>query len=193
MPPRSKIAQLPPDLREWLHKTFVERAFGDIEGITEELNSLMKEAGVAISIGKSAVGEEALKVRRAAESIKAATEHMALIADASRDDADKRSEAVMAMVQDGTFKALMAAREAELVEDPAQRIALMSEAALLIARVSRGRVHQAKHRIDIEARTKAAADKVAKIARTGGLTPDQVKEIRSQIMGIAQQPKGSSA
>ncbi|HRD84468.1 MAG TPA: DUF3486 family protein, partial [Rubrivivax sp.] len=71
---------MPPKLRQWLHRTFVERAFGDITGITEELNALMKEAGVAISVGKSAVGAESLKVRRAQEAIASATRAMQLIA-----------------------------------------------------------------------------------------------------------------
>lgn len=187
MPPVSKVAKLPPELRDWLHRTFVERAFGDIEAITEELNTLMKEAGVAISIGKSAVGVESQRVKRAQESIAASTRAMQLIADTARDDADKRGEALNAIVSEGLFEALLLAREAEVEEDPATRISLMNKAALASARLTTTSVRQRKHRAEVEEKAKAAAAAVTKIARSGGMTPAQVREIRTQILGIAKQ------
>lgn len=192
MPPISKIAQLPPDIRDWLHKTFVDRAFGDIEGITSELNSLMKQAGVAITIGKSAVGAESQKVRRAQESIKAATEAAKVIAESSRDDGDTRSEAVIALIQSEMFEALLLAREAESLEDPIARLAAMSEAAKAASRLTVARVNQSKWRTEVDRRAKAAAEKVAKIAKSGGLKPDQVAEIRRQILGVAKNPTGGA-
>ena len=186
MPPRSKIAQLPPEHREWLHQTFVKRAFGDIEAVTEELNALMKEAGVAISIGKSAVGVESQRVRRAQEAIRATTEAAKLIAESSRDDGDSRSEAAMALIQSEIFEALLQAREAGAIEDPVERMGAMSEAATAIARLSRARVNQSQHRLQVEAKAKAAADAVCKIAKKGGLTPEQIREIRASILGVVK-------
>ena len=186
MPPPSKIAQLPADIREWLHKTFVERAFGDIEDITVELNAMMKQAGVAISIGKSAVGAESQKVKRAQEAIRATTEATKLIAASSRDDGDTRSEAIIAMIQSDMFEALLLAREAEGEVDPIARLAVMSEAAKAASRLTIARVNQSKWSLEVERRAKAAADKVAKIARAGGLKPDQVAEIRRQILGVTK-------
>lgn len=193
MPPVPKIAKLPPELRTWLHQTFVERAFGDIEAITEELNALMKEAGVAISIGKSAVHAESQKVRRAQEAIASATRAMQLIADTATDQADKRGEALNAMVSEGLFEALLAAREAEAEEDPGKRINLMNKAALASARLTTTSVRQRKWRAEVEDKAKAAADAVTKIARTGGLKPDQVREIRAQILGITKRPAAPAA
>ena len=68
MPPRGKIAQLPDELRAWLHKAIVERGYGDIVALTDDLNALCKEGGVAISIGKSAAtdSDSASLVRRRA-------------------------------------------------------------------------------------------------------------------------------
>lgn len=189
MPPVSKIAQLPPELRQWLHQTFVERAFGDIEGITEELNALMKEAGVAISIGKSAIGAESLKVKRAQEAIAAATRSMQLIADTATDQADKRGEALNALVSEGLFEALLLAREAEAEPDAGKRINLMNKAALASARLTTTSVRQRKWRAEVEEKAKVAADAVTKIARAGGMSADQVREIRSQILGIAKQAR----
>lgn len=186
MPPVAKIAKLPPELRQWLHETFVQRAFGDIEAITGELNALMKEAGVAITIGKSAVGAESLKVRRAQESIAATTRAMQLIADTAPDEADKRGEALNAMVSQGVFEVLLDVQNAVVEDDPADRMALLNKAALAAGRLTTTSVRQRQWRAEVESKTKAAADAVAKIARTGGLKPEQVREIRTQILGIAQ-------
>lgn len=186
MPPVGKIAKLPPEIRTWLHQAFVERAFGDIVAITDELQEKLREAGIAMYIGKSAVGAESQKIRRAQEAIRATTEAAKLIAESSRDDGDTRSEAAMAIVQSEVFELLLKVREADEEEDPASRLGLMSESALALSRLSRARVNQAKWRTEVEAKAKEAADAVAKIAKTGGLQQAQVDEIRAQILGITK-------
>jgi len=187
MPPVRKIAQLPADLREWLHKTFVDRSFGEIEAVTEELNALMKQAGVAISIGKSAVGVESQRVKRAQEAIKATTEAARVIAETSADPGDNRSAAAMAIVQSEVFELLLQIRESEEEQDPLVRLGVMNEAALGLSRLSRARVNQAQWADKLDARAKAAADKVEKLlAKKGGLTVAQKAEIRSSIMGIVK-------
>ncbi|MEY2688200.1 MAG: hypothetical protein RL375_2398 [Pseudomonadota bacterium] len=193
MPPVSKIAKLPPELRDWLHNTFVLRAFGDIEGITAELNALMKEAGVAISIGKSAVGEESKRIKRAQESIAATTRAMQLIADTAKDESDKRGEALNAMVSQGVFEVLLDVQNASDEDDPADRMALLNKAALAAGRLTTTSVRQRQWRAQVEDKARAAAEAVTKIARTGGLKPEQVREIRSQILGIAKRGDSASA
>ena len=162
MPPVRKLAKIPAVQREWLHRAFVERAFGDIEGITKELNEILAKEGLGITVGKSAVGEESLRVRRAQEAIAATTRSMQLIADTARDDADKR-------------------------------IALLNKAALAAGRLTTTSVRQRKFRHEVEERAKAAAEAVTKIAKRGGLQPDQVREIRAQILGISHQPKSANS
>lgn len=191
MPPRSKIAQLPEDLRRWLHNAFVERAFGDIQAITEEFNALMKEAGIAITIGKSAIGAESQRVKRAQEAIQATTEAARLIAEASPDEGDHRSAAAMALVQSEVFEILLRLRESAEMDD-ADRLAVMNDVALGLSRLSRARVNQSRWAAEVDARAKAAAERVAKIAKTGGLTPAQVSEIRAQILGIAKRNEGAA-
>ncbi len=192
MPPVSKIAQLPPEIRSWLHATFVQRSFGDIAGVTEDLNALMKEAGVAITIGKSAVGEESKRVKRAREAIAAATRSMQLIADTVRDDADKRGEALNALVSEGLFEALLLAREAEAEDDPAARVALMNKAALASARLTTTSVRQRQFRHEVEERLKAAAEGVQKLAKAGGLDDATVAEIYNRILGVAKPPQAAA-
>lgn len=192
MPPRSKIAQLPAEMREWLHKALVERAYGDIVALTEELNAKLKEGGIAVYVGKSAVGAESQKVQRAQEAIKATTDAAKLLTETSRDDGNLRGEAVMAMVESEMFQTMMDLREAEAEQDPFARMEAMSKAAKNIAALSRARVNQSKFRLEIEARVKAAADKVDKLAKKGGLSSQTAAEIRRTILGIKDTPKPGS-
>jgi hypothetical protein len=186
MPPRSKIAQLPEEVRRWLHRAFVERAFGDIVAITEELNAKLREGNIAVYVGKSAVGAESQKVQRAQEAIRATTEAAKLIADASADQSDARSEAAMAMVQSQVFELLLQMREASDEVDPGARLKLMATVAKSVSTLSRARVNQAKWRDEVEAKAKAAADKVATLAKKGGASPETIRQIRESILGIVK-------
>lgn len=190
MPQVSKIAKLPEDMRAWLRKAMVERGFGDIVALTEEINLLCKEAGIAITIGKSAVGAESQRVKRAQEAIRATTEAARLIAEAAPDEGDNRSAAAMAIVQSEVFELLLKVRESEEIEDPIVRLGIMNEAALGLSRLSRSRVNQARGNSEVTAKAKAAADAVSKIAKKGGLSAQQVSEIRSSILGIV--PKAAA-
>ena len=189
MPPVPKIAKLPPEIRDWLRRTLIERAHGDISGVTDELQEMLKTAGIAMYIGRSAVGAESQRIKRAQEAIRATTEAAKLIAETAGDDGDSRSEAAMALVQSEVFELLLKVREsADEEANPVERLAVMNEAALGLSRLSRARVNQARWAAEVRERAKAAADAVTKIAKTGGLSSGQVNEIRAQILGIAARP-----
>lgn len=193
MPPRGKIATLPDELRAWLHKAIVERGFGDIVALTDDLNALCKAGGVAITIGKSAVGEESKRIKRAQEAIRATTEAARLIAEGAPDEADHRSAAAMALVQSEVFELLLKVRESEEIVDPLERLGIMNEAALGLSRLSRSKVNQARWAAEVDARTKAAADKAAKIAKKGGADARTIAEIRESILGIVKREPAPAA
>jgi hypothetical protein len=92
----------------------------------------------------------------------------------------------MALVQQQVFELLLEVREAEAADDPGERLQLLNQAALGISRMSRAQVNRARWADELEQRAKTAADAVAKIARKGGLTPEQQAEIRASILGIAR-------
>ena len=186
MPAVGKIATLPAEIREWLHKAIVERGYGDIVALTDELNDMCKQGGVAVSVGKSAVGAESQKVKRAQEAIRATTEAARLIAQSSPDVGDNRSAGAMAIVQSEVFELLLKVRESADIDDPGERLAMMSEAALLLSRLSRSRVYQSRWNEEVESKAKAAADSVTKLAKKGGLDAKTVAEIRASILGIAK-------
>lgn len=184
MAPRSKIAKLPEDMRAWLHRALVDRAFGDIIPLTEELNAKLKEAGIAVYIGKSAVGAESQKVQRAQAALRATLEAARVMADTAGNEGDLLGGQVMSMVQSQIFDLTLQVRELEDEEDPARKVDLLGKIALASSRLSRATVNQDKWMSEIKASARAAADKVAKLAQAGGLRPDTVAEIRSSILGI---------
>ncbi len=193
MPPPSKIRQLPEELRQWLHRAIVDREFGDISGLTEELNELCKRGNVAITVGRSAVGAESQRVRRAQEAVRATTEAAKLIAESSADQADARSEAAIALVQSEVFELMLQVREAaDMGDDPAARLKLMGSIAKSVSMLSRARVNQAKWREEVDAKVKAAAERAGKLARQGGASPETVRMIREQILGIVKRSPASA-
>jgi hypothetical protein len=193
MPPRGKIATLPAELRAWLHKAIVERGYGDIVALTEELNALCKEGGVAVTVGKSAVGLESQRIKRASEAIRATTEAARLIAESSPDEGDNRSAAAMAIVQSEVFDLLLKVRESDDIDDPVARLGIMNEAALGLSRLSRSRVNQARWADVLDKRAKAAAERVEKIAKKGGMDARTVAEIRASILGIVKPAPAGAA
>lgn len=184
MAPRSKIAKLPEDMRTWLHKALVERAFGDIIPLTEELNAKLKEAGIAVYVGKSAVGAESQKVQRAQAALRATLEAAKVMSETAGNHGDLLGGQVMSMVQSQIFNLTLQAGELEDEEDPARKVDLLGKIALASSRLSRATVNQDKWMSEIKASARAAAEKVAKLAQAGGLRPETVDEIRSSILGI---------
>lgn len=185
MPPRTKIAKLPENIRAWLRRAIVEHGFGDITALTAELNALCREGGHDVTIGRSAVGAESQRVRRAQEAIRATTEAARLIAETSADAPDRRSEATMAMVQGEVFQVMLQIQDARDSDDPAERLKLMANVAKSISQLSRARVNQARWAEEWSARAKAAADKVARMAKDGGASPAIIRQIKEEILGIA--------
>jgi Protein of unknown function (DUF3486) len=185
MPPRSKIAQLPEEMRQWLHRALVDRAFGDIEGITQQLNQMLREQGQNTSIGKTAVGVESQRVKRAQEALRTSLEAARLL----QQDAgagDDLGGATIDLVQSEVFNMVLKVRDLDDQElKDADRVGVLNDLALSASRLSRSRVNQDRWRQEVQAKAVAAADKVAKLAQKGGLQPKTVQEIRRSILGIA--------
>jgi hypothetical protein len=183
MPPVSKIAKLPPALREWLHKAFVERSFGSIEAITQELNDMLKAQGLQESVSKTSVGIESQRVRAAQESLRASIEAARLLQqDIGAGDA--LGGATLDLVQNEVFQLTLKARELANEMDPGERIDLVNDLALAASRLSRSRVNQDKWAQDVRAKAQAAAEKVQDMAKKGGLSDATAKAMYNLINGI---------
>ena len=176
----SSITALPDETRAWLNQALAEANFSGYK----ELEELLRAKGFEIS--KSAIHRHGQKIERRMAAIKASTEAAKMITEAAGDDQDARSEAVIALVQTEMFDSIIAIQEAEDPDvSPADRLGLMSKAAKNIATLARASIAQKQFKTTVQARATEAADKVAKLAKKGGMSASTVDEIKRSILGIA--------
>lgn len=177
---QSSITALPEDVRRWLERALSEQNFSGYEA----LEAMMRDKGYSIS--KSAIHRYGQKIERRMAAIKASTEAAKLLTEAAGDDQDARSEAVIALVQTEMFESIIAIQEADDEElTAADRLGLMSKAAKNIATLARASIAQKQFKTQVQAKAAEVADKAARLASKGGMSPDAAAEIRKMILGIA--------
>lgn len=177
---RAKIKQLPDPVRAQLDAQLVKRGFSGYAELEKWL------AGLGVSVGKSSIHRYGSNLERKLSAIKASTEAAKLIAAEAPDDADQRSGAVISMIQTEVFDLLVGLQELEDKDvDAVTRGKLLSQLAKNVATLSRASVHQKRHEIEIRTKAQSAADKVARLAKQGGLSGATVETIKREILGIA--------
>lgn len=169
MPPRSKVAQLPAEVKTWLDKALAENNFSDYEALAAELT----ERGFAIS--RSALHRYGQGFEERLAALKMASEQARAVVAAAPDEEGAVNEALMRLVQEHLFKLLMT--EGDQIDLP--------KVAKAVAELGRASVVQKKWQAEVRERAEAAAAKVEKIAKKGGLNADTVAEIRREILGVA--------
>ncbi|MEO1752029.1 phage protein Gp27 family protein [Thiofaba sp. EF100] len=175
MPPRDRISQLPPEVREAIDRLLIERGFSGYD----QLEKMILEAhGVAIS--RSAIARYGQKLQERLQDIRDSTEAALLLAKAAPDEADHRSAAVLSMLQTSLFDAMLALREAEDME-PADRVRLLAHAARAIAEASRASIGQKKWAEEVRAKL----DEVERAASKAGrrLDAETLKAVREALYG----------
>lgn len=169
MPPRSKVATLPSEVKVWLDQALAENNFSDYEALSQELT----ERGYAIS--KSALHRYGQNFEERLSALKLASEQARAVVAAAPDEEGAVNEALMRLVQEHLFKLLMT--EGGQIDLP--------KVAKAVAELGRASVVQKKWQAEVRAKAEAAASQVEKIAKKGGLDAATVAEIRREILGVA--------
>lgn len=185
MAKRSKVEQLPPELKEWLDDALIRNNFGKYSALAAALNERGQALNIKADISKSGLHRYGSNLERKLSAIKASTEAAKLIARQAPDDADDRSAAVISIIQTEVFDVLVALQEAEAADEPMVRAKLLATLAKNVATLTRASVHQKRHAIEVRSKAEAAADKVSRLAKKGGLSGSTVEQIRREILGIA--------
>lgn len=173
--------QLPEPIRKALNERLVRSAFSDYDGLTEWLNEQLQTEGLELRIARSALGRHGKQFADKIEALRVATEQAKAITEAAGDDEGAMSDALVRLVQEKYFNALvnMDFEAADL--DP-------NKLGTMISKLTHASVSQKKWmsemRGKIDEKTKAAAEKVEGLARKGGLTPETVQAIRREILGV---------
>lgn len=180
MAPRSSVEMLPENIRHEFERRLIGSGFSDYTALASWLN----EQGYQIS--RSAAHRYGQKIERRLKAIKNSTEAARLIVENAADEADSRSAAIVAMLQNQLFEALVDISEQTNDElDPQARFDLLSEGGKRIAGLISASTRLKEYQSKVKAKAQAAADEVAKAVKTGGLSDDTAEQIRKQILGIA--------
>lgn len=181
----SAVSALPREVQDELNRQLIDQNFTGYEDFETWLRNLGYE------ISKSSIHRYGQKIERRMAAIRASTEAAKFITEAAGDDQDARSEAVIALVQTEMFDSLIAIQQAGDDDgegeklSPADRIGLMSGAMKNIASLTRASIAQKEFKTKVQARAQETADKVAKLAKKGGMSAATVEEIKRSILGIA--------
>lgn len=169
MPPRSKVAGLPPEVKVWLDQNLVESNFSGYEDIAAALG----ERGYSIS--RSSLQRYGSEFEDKLAALKMSSEQAKAVVQAAPDDEGAVNEALMRLVQEHLFKLLMAS-------DGKMDLPKVAKA---VAELGRASVVQAKWKAEVRVKAEAAANQVEKIAKKGGLSAETAAEIRREILGVA--------
>lgn len=169
MPPRSKVAQLPAEVKAWLDEALIDNNFSGYQQLEEEL------AARGFKVSKSALGRYGQEFEDRLSALRMSSEQARAVVQAAPDEEGAVNEALMRLVQDHLFKLLMA--EEGRVDLP--------KVARAVAELGRASVTQKKWQAEVREKTRAAAEAVATVAKKGGLSADAVDTIRREILGIA--------
>lgn len=183
MPKRSKVYELPPELRDELNERLVSSGFQGYE----QMANWLEERGFKVS--RSSVqryGQDLQEefemamgdVRKTTEMAKAFTES---------DDDSKGSlvDATARIVQEQLLRITIALRKAE--HEPEKAAKYMASITHALADIGRMSLGQKKWAREVRREVaQEAADKAAEVAKRGGLSADMVNNLRRELLGIAK-------
>lgn len=173
MPRRSKVETLPTEVKRWLDGALIDGNFSGYEALAAEI----KTRGYDIS--KSGLHRYGSSFDERLRALKLVTEQARAVVQASPDEENAVTEALVRLTQEKLFGVMM-----DLQVDP-ETIDL-TKITRSIADLARSSVGQKKWAS--EARAKAvqeAAAVVEKSAKANGVTPETIQAIRRDVLGMA--------
>ncbi len=171
MPPRSKVDQLPEEIRQTLNQKLIWNSFGNYT----ELAAWLEQEGYKIS--RSAIHAYGQSFEERVDALQIATEQARALVESSPDDDDAMGNALVRLTQEKLFQLLM-----KLQVDP-KKISL-PQLTRAIADLGRVSVVQKKWRSAVREATAKAAASVEKVVREGGLSKETAAWARREILGI---------
>lgn len=171
---RSKVEQLPADMKAWLDQALVQNNFSQYELLSAEL----KKRGCEIS--KTGLHRYGQEFEERLKTLRMVTEQARAVVQASPDDDGAVNDALVRLTQEKMFGILM-----EINVDPDT----VDLAKLARAVAELGKASVAQKRWQMEARKQAleeAAKEAGIAAKSVGLTDDAVDQIKRRILGIAE-------
>lgn len=172
MPPRSKVNALPKAVKEWLDRALVDGNFGGYEALAAEL----KAKGYDIS--KTGLHRYGQAFEERMKMLKVSTEQARAVVEASPDDEDHMSQAILRVTQEKLFTLLMAME----VDPDTVDITKITHALTALTRSSTAVKDYARK---VKAKAAEAAADVGDTLKGAGLSNEAVEAIKQRILGVA--------
>lgn len=170
---RSKVTQLPKEVKAWLDRALVDGNFSGYEQLEQELSKR------GCTVGKSSLHRYGQAFEQRLQALNLASQQARAIVQSAPDEEGAVSEALMRLVQEKLFQTLL-----DCQIDPAKHFDL-AKVSKAVAELARATVTQKKWQSEIRAKAIVAADAVEAIAKKGGLSAEALAAIRNGILGIA--------
>ncbi|HOL44525.1 MAG TPA: DUF3486 family protein [Methanothrix sp.] len=172
MPKRSKVTQLPPEVRQELDRKLIEGGFSDYTA----LSAWLAEQGYEIS--RSAIHRYGQTVEERIARLKAATDIAVTIAEEVGDDAGKITDAVVRMYQERIFNVLL--EMGEISPDSVD----ITKLGRVIAEITRSSISQKKWMAEVREKAKKAVENIEQKAAKR-MDPELLRIVKEEIYGIA--------
>lgn len=178
MPARSKITQLPPEIKAEFDRKLIERGFSDYDGIVGWLNARLAASGCEVSVSRSAAARYGQGFENKIAAIKIATEQAKAITDAVGDDAGKMGNALISLVQEKAFDVLV--KMTDLDPDEVD----FNKLTVAIAKLNNASVAQKKWQAELQKKAEKALVNIEEKLKTQKLDPEALRVVREEIYGI---------
>lgn len=173
MPPRSKVLQLPEDVRRELEQKLIAGGFADYVGLSDWLQAH------GFEISKSALQRYGKPFEDRMRALSVATQQAKAIVEGTPDDEGAMAEALMRLMQEKLFDVLL-----NMEVDPAKvNIGAVAKALAPIARAS---IALKKHSMEVREKAEAAAGTIDGLVKSGALSAEAGADLRAEILGIAR-------
>lgn len=182
MPPRSKVFELPPELREQLNERLVNSGFAGYEALAEWL----EENGHKIS--KSSIHRYGEELREEFEdamgAVRRTTEMAKAMADAVEDEEGHLIDATARMVQEQLLRISLEFRKMEM--EPAAAAHHLGKVSKALDSLGRLSITQKKHAQSLRREVAREAAEAAEGAMASqGMSREAIDAIKRDILGIA--------
>lgn len=171
MPKRSKVIDLPVDVREELERRLMANAFSDYAG----LSAWLLEQGYALS--RSSVHRFGQSFEDRVGALRLATEQARVLCESSPDDDGVMGEALMRLAQEKMFSLLV-----EMQVDP--ETVDITRLVKSISELSRSQVGLKQYQAKVRASVESAKKALESAAKTGGITAETRQVIERELLGI---------
>lgn len=187
MAPRSKIRQLPPEIR-----SEVDRLLNDGVAL-DDIVAKLREMGVQ-EVSRSGLGRYKQDLDKVGEKLRRTREiSEAFVAKLGSAPEGKQGRLLIEMTQSVVFDLLLAAGNAEASDDDgdARPLTLDPESVMFLARtlkdLASAQKSEADHVLKIRQEAKKEAEAaVDRVAKKGGLSAQTVADLKAEFLGIAK-------